>query len=151
MADEVRTTLKDYNRDLVTEELVGSGLPFETVFLAGFVRGSNRFIGTPSPGPKLITRDGVANTEDFAQPGEIRFVFTTALTVGEAAALDTLLAAHVSTVHTAEQDRVNQDKTDLDALETNFPNFDSFDNTQFRSFVKVLSRVVIREARKSAF
>lgn len=150
MADEVRTTLKDYNRDLLIEELVAAPLPFESVDMAGFVRSGN-FIATPAPGPRVITDDKVANTQDIAQPGEIRFVFTTALTVGEGAALDTLLTNHVSTVHTAEQDRLNQDNTDLDTLETNFPNFDTFTDAQFRSFVKVLSRVVIREARKSAF
>ncbi len=150
MADEVRTTLKDYNRDLVTEELVASALPFETIFLAGFVRLGD-FRGTPAPGPRVITDDKVANVQDIAQPGEIRFVFTTALTVGEAAALDTLLANHDSTVHTADQDRRNQDQTDLDTLETNFPNWDTFTAGQKDAFLKTLSRVVIREARKSAF
>lgn len=150
MADETRTVLKDFNRDLLIEQLVAAPLPFESLHLAGFVR-LGRFRGTPAPGPRVIVDDKVANTQDIAQPGEIRFVFTTALTVGEAASLDTLLTAHVSTNRTREQDRLDQDQTDLDTLETNFPNFDSFDNSQFRSFVKVLSRVVIREARKSAF
>jgi hypothetical protein len=150
MADEVRTTLKDYNRDLLIEQLVAAPLPFESLFLAGFVR-LGKFRGTPAPGPRVVAEDKVANTQDIAQPGEIRFVFTTALTVGEAAALDTLLANHVSTDHTASQDRLNQDQTDLDALEANFPNWDTFTNTQRQNFLKTLSRVVIREARKSAF
>lgn len=150
MARELRTTLKDYNRDLLIEQLVASPLPFEFLDMAGFVR-LGQFIATPAPGPRVITDDKVANTQDIAQPGEIRFVFTIALTVGQDVDLDTLLTNHVSTLHTVDQDRLNQDQTDLDLLETNFPNFDTFDNTQFRSFVKVLSRVVIREARNSDF
>lgn len=150
MADDVRTTLKDYNRDLLIEELVTAPLPFESVHLAGFVR-LGKFRGTPAPGPRIIFEDKVNNITDTAQPGELRFVFTTALTVGEAAALDTLLANHVSTDHTASQDRLNQDQTDLDALEANFPNWDTFTNAQRDTFLKLLSRVVIREARKSAF
>lgn len=150
MADETRTVLKDFNADLLIEQLVASALPFESKHFAGFVR-LGQFRATPAPGPRVIVDNKVANTQDIAQPGEIRFVFTTALTVGEAAALDTLLAAHVSTNRTAEQDRLNQDKADLDQLESLFPGFDSFNNGQFRNFVKLLSRVVIREARKSAF
>ncbi len=150
MADEVRTTLKDYNRDLLIEELVAAPLPFESLDLAGFVRLGD-FRGTPAPGPRVIVDDKVANTQDIAQPGEIRFVFTTALTVGEGAALDTLLTNHVSTVHTADQDRLNQDVTDLDELELAFPNWTSFNATQKDNFLRRLSRVVIREARKSAF
>ncbi len=150
MADEVRTTLKDYNRDLLIEQLVAAPLSFESLDMAGFVRLGN-FIATPAPGPRVITDDKVANTQDIAQPGEIRFVFTTALTVGEGAALDTLLTNHVSTVHTADQDRLNQDVTDLDELEAAFPNWTSFNATQKDNFLRRLSRVVIREARKSAF
>ena len=150
MADEVRTTLKDYNRDLLIEQLVAAPLSFESLDMAGFVRLGN-FIATPAPGPRVITDDKVANTQDIAQPGEIRFVFTTALTVGEGAALDTLLTNHVSTVRTADQSRLEQDETDLDQLESLFPGYDSFNNGQRNNFLKLLSRVVIREARKSAF
>lgn len=150
MADDVRTTLKDYNRDLLNEELVASALPFESVFLAGFVR-LGSFRGTPAPGPRTIFEDKVNNILDEAQPGEIRFVFTTALTGPQGTALDLLLVTHDSLQHTAEQDRENQDQTDLDTLEATFPGWDSFNTSQRNSFLKVLSRVVIREARKSPF
>jgi hypothetical protein len=150
MADEVRTVLKDFNRDLLTEELAGSALPFESAFLAGFVRLGN-YRGTPAPGPRTIFEDKVNNILDEAQPGELRFVFTTALTGPQGTALTALLATHDSLVHTAEQDRLSQDQSDLDTLEATFPSWDSFNAAQRNSFLKVLSRVVIREARKSAF
>lgn len=150
MADEVRTTLKDYNRDLLIEQLVAAPLPFESLHLAGFVKLGN-FRGTPAPGPRIIFEDKVNNIIDTAQPGELRFVFTTALTVGEGAALDTLLTNHVSTVHTVDQDRLNQDVTDLDELEAAFPNWTSFNATQKDNFLRRLSRVVIRQARNSDF
>jgi len=99
MADEVRTVLKDFNKRLLTRALTQSALPFETLDLAGFVR-KNRFEDTPAPGPRVIVDDKVANTQDTAQPGEIRFVFTTALTTAEDTALDTELTNHTSTDRT---------------------------------------------------
>ena len=150
MVDETRTVQKDFNRDLLREQLTGSALPFESLHLAGFVR-LGRFRGTPAPGPRVISSDGVAGTQDIAQPGEIRFVFRTALTAGEGAVLDSLLANHVSTNRTARQSRLQQDEDDFDQLESLFPNYDSFNNGQFRSFVKLLARVVIRERRNSSF
>lgn len=149
MADEIRTVTKDINRDLLRRDLTNSALPFERLDLAGFVR-KNRFEGTPAPGPRVIVEDKVAGTQDIAQPGDIRFVFTTALTPAEDTALDTALTNHTSTDRTTEQTRSAQDKADLDQLETNFPNFDSFTDPQFRSFVKVLSRYTIRRARRTA-
>ncbi len=148
MADETRTVLKDFNRDLLIEELLASIVPFETLDMAGFVR-QGQFIATPAPGPRVIAEDRVANTQDIAQPGEIRFVVTSVLSGVEAAALDAALSSHVSTVRTAEQSREEQDNTDLNTLEIQFPNFDSFDNTQFRNYTKLLARVVIRQARQS--
>lgn len=149
MADETRTVLKDFNRDLLRRDLTNSALPFESLDLAGFVR-KNQFEGTPAPGPRVIVDDKVANTQDIAQPGEIRFVFTTALTVGEAASLDTALTNHTSTDRLNSQTRTEQDLTDLDTLENQYPNFDSFTDAQFRQFVKRLARFTIRSARQSA-
>ena len=151
MASEVRTVLKDFNRDLLGEELSASVLPFESAFLAGFVRkGNSRFVGEPAPGPKVITEDKVAGTVDEAQPGEIRFEFTTALTVAQGAILDGLLNSHDSTARTDDQLRQNQDVADYVALETQFPNIDTMTDAQFRSYVSTLARVVIRENRNAA-
>jgi hypothetical protein len=149
MADETRTIQKDFNRDLLRRDLTNSALPFESLDLAGFVR-KNRFEGTPAPGPRVLTDDKVANTQDIAQPGEIRFVFTTALTGAEGAALDTGLANHVSTDRLGRQARIDQDLADLNSLETNWPNFDSFTDAQFKAFVKRLARFTIRRARQAA-
>ena len=144
MADEVRTVLKDFNRDLLTEELVAaSALPFESVFLAGFVRLGD-FRGTPAPGPRTISEDKVNNIIDTAQPGEIRFVFTTALTGPQGTALDALLVTHDSLQHTAEQDRLNQDETDLDQLEATFPGWDSFNTSQRNSFKEAEEETEVR-------
>ncbi len=149
MADETRTVLKDFNRDLLRRDLTNSALPFESLDLAGFVR-KNRFEGTPAPGPRVLTDDKVANTQDIAQPGEIRFVFTTALTGAEGTALDTALTNHDSTDRLNRQARIDTDLTDLDTLESQWPSFDSFTDAQFKAFVKRLARFTIRRARQSA-
>lgn len=146
MADDIRTVLKDFNKPLLNEELVASALPFETVFLAGFKRqGADADILTPTPAPKLISDDRVNNIQDFADPGEIRFVFTTALTAPEATALDTLLAAHDSAGTTGDQDRDAQDEIDLDRLITDLPNVPTMTNPEFEEHVERLTRVVVRE------
>ena len=105
MVDETRTVLKDFNRDLLVEELLASIVPFETLDMAGFVR-QGQFIGTPAPGPRVIADDKVANTQDIAQPGELRFVVTSVLSGVEATALDATLSSHLSTGRTAEQSRL---------------------------------------------
>lgn len=149
MADELRNVTKDINRDLLRRDLTASALPFESLDLAGFVR-KNRFEGTPAAGPRVIVDDKANNTQDIAQPGDIRFVFTTALTAAQDTALDTALTNHVSTDRMTAQTRRAQDAADLNTLETNFPNFDSFTDAQFRSFVKILARYTIRRARRTA-
>ena len=149
MVAETRTILKNFNRDLLIEELAASALPFIQADFSGFKR-IDQYVGAPVIESRLILRkrnnDGTY-LEDFAQPGEIRFEFSTALTAAEATALDSLLSAHDATQFTTEQTRENQDITDMDTLVDNYPNFDSFNNAQFRKFVKTLARVVIREHR----
>ena len=151
MAVEIRTVLKDFNPALLEDELAASALPTGEAFLAGFVRSSDPNIGTPAAADRVISRDGVAGTVDTAAPGEIRFTFRDPLTVAEGVVLDGLLTAHVATGKTAEQTRRDQDETDLDTLETDFPNFDTFTDPQFKAFVKVLARSYIRDRRNSAF
>ena len=151
MAVEIRTVLKDFNLALLEEELTASTLPTVSVFLAGFVRATDPNIGTPASAPRVVTRDGVAGTVDTAQPGEIRFTFRNPLTVAEGVVLDGVLTAHVATGKTTEQTRIDQDETDLDTLETDFPNFDTFTDAQFKAFVKVLARSYIRDRRASPF
>jgi hypothetical protein len=146
MATEVKTVLKNFNRDLLFEELQASALPFIAVHLYGFDRLG--FIAVPRAEQRLITGDGNnPQNNDYAQPGELRFEVTTALTGAESTTLDGLLAAHDSTQRTAEQQRLDQDTNDMDTLVANFPNFDTFSDAQFRSFVKVLARAYIRERR----
>ncbi len=149
MADETRTVLKDFNTRLLTRELTQSALPFDSLDLAGFVR-KNRFEVTPAPGPRVIVDDKVANTQDIAQPGEIRFVFATALTPAENTALDNELTNHTSTDRTQRQTRQQRDTTQLDELEADWPNWDTFTGPQRTAFLKKLSRFVIRSARQDA-
>jgi len=153
MVSDTRTVLKNFNRDRLTEQLTSSALPFIQVHLAGFEK-INQFVRAPATEPRLILRrrlrDG-SYFEDFAQPGEVRFEFTIALTSAEAAALDALLSAHDATQRTADQQRIEQDDTDWNTLVANFPNWDSFNDTQRNNFLKVLARVVIREKRNATF
>ena len=152
MAQDTRTVLKNFNRDLLNEELVASALPFLQVELSGFER-INQFVGAPTTEPRLISRrlvDPVNKTyvEDFAQPGELRFEFSIALSGPEGAMLDSLLTAHDVTQRTAEQQRVRQEETDLDTLIVQFPNVQTMNNSQLRQYVKLLARVYLRDKRQ---
>ena len=151
MADDTRTVRKNFNRDLLREELTASALPFELrpdgdieMELSGFVR-RNQFEFNPSPNPRQISRDGKAGTVDLADPGELRFVFTAALTRPEGVVLDGLLAAHDATQRTAEQLRQEQDVTDLDALIADLPAVPAMTPVELRDYVEKLARVVIRD------
>ena len=149
MVSEIRTVMKDFNRDLLLQELQTSPL-FVSVQLAGFQR-ADEFTGTPAS--RRISRirqvDGTY-VEDIAPAGEVRFEFTSELNASQASTLDALLAAHDSIGRTAEQSRIEQDDTDLDGLIANYPNYDSFTNAQRNSFIKALARVVIRDQRNTA-
>ena len=149
MADDTRTVQKDFNRRLLSRELTQSALPFEELLLAGFVP-KNRFESTPAPAPRVIIDDKVANTQDIAAIGELRFVFTTALTGPEGTTLDTLLTNHVSTDRTQRQTRRQRDIDQLDELEIEWPNWDTFTDPEKDAFLKKLSRFVIRRGKRSA-
>ena len=149
MPTEKRVVLKDFNRDVLHQELTASPLPFVDAQLSGFER-VGPFVGVPRAEPKLVTRRRLPDGtyfEDWAPPGELRFEFSVELSVAEALALDDLLAAHTPTQRTTKQQRREQDETDLDMLITNFPNWDSFTAAQRNNFLKALSRVVLRKAR----
>jgi len=153
MAFEIRIVLKRFNSRLLAEEMKASILPIISGQVVGFDE-IDRFEAAPATAPKLVTRrrksDGTYN-EDFAEPGELRFEFSVELTAAFDLVLDNLLLAHDSTLRTADQQRQEQDETDLDTLVANFPNWDSFNNTQRNSFLKLLSRVVLRRARNASF
>ncbi len=149
MALETRIFLKNFNGDLLKEQLAGSVLPFAGVVnFYGFERIS-LFVGAPRTEIYRISYreiDGVV-TEDFAAPGELRMEFSFVLTAAEDTGLDTLLTAHDATQRTAEQTRRLQDETDLDTLILQHPNVDGMNNVQLRNYVQLLARVTLRELR----
>ncbi len=162
MVIDVRTVIKSFNRDLLLQELVATTLPFVMwpdtsivkMELSGFeISPSNRFIRiVPSPlAPVFVTskrNPDKTYTKDFADPGEIRFQFTTDLTVAEGETLDSLLFAHDSTQITAEQQRLGQDETDVDSLIEQFPDIDSFNLPQVKSYLILLARAYLRDKRQ---
>jgi len=149
MADEVRTVVKDFNKRLLNKELNDSALPFQRKDMVGFVN-KNEFEMEPAPGTRTILEDKVANTTDTAEPGEIRFVFTTALTGPQGTTLDTLLTDHDSTDRTVKQTRRQRDIDHLDELETEWTTYDSMTNAQKFVFLKKIARRVIRQGKPDA-
>ncbi len=162
MTSEIRIVLKNFNRDLLIEELSASALPFILANLYGFER-INRFVGAPRTEARAIVTDHGVVT-DQAEPGEIRFEFATDLTTAEDAALDALLASHNSTQRTAEQNRETKDESDVDFAITQWQplkdtrsGITSMTGAQLRDHILLLTehqlrleRIVLREKRTPA-
>ncbi len=144
MADVVKTVVKDFNPALLEEELNATVVPTRDTFFAGFVR-SQTDSNVATPQARTVFEDRVSGVKDEAAAGEIRFTFRNALTTAEDTALDTALTAHVATGTTSEQDRIDQDATDLDQLITDLPNIATMTDVQFKDHVERLTRVLVRD------
>jgi len=138
----IKIVNKAINPGLLQEELDILGLLslMRSIGWAGFdhLPDGQRYV--PFVSRQVIGSSSInqVRTEDFADPGEIRFTFSRVLTVQEDTDLDALLVAHDATGFSAEQTRQVQDSTDLASLlATDFPaykvhirNWDTYTNAQ---------------------
>jgi hypothetical protein len=149
----VKIALKNFNGSKFHEEITATGLPVVSLTWAGFekVTGSVRLY-QPKAARSLVgvmVSNGV-RTEDFADPGELRFATSRALTALESTALDAAITAHVSSVLTAEQTRENQDEADWTQFIADFGTWDAMNTAQRMAFLKRAMRVLLRAQRGAA-
>ena len=100
----VRVVVKEFNSELLREELVALGLPMPK--FKGFESSGSAGFYTPNAARRVIARrtsQGGPDITDSANPGELRFSLDSPLTSRQESDLDGVLAAHDSTQRTAEQ------------------------------------------------
>lgn len=110
--------IKDFNEDLLLEELDAIGLrpATEDLLFAGFdpdFGEPDRRVWTPSAEEKV-------SYGTLAQPGDIRISYPFTLTTEDIIAINAVLDAHNAGNTTSEQDSDDQDDDDLDVLRTYF-------------------------------
>lgn len=132
MADLIKIVVKDFNQDLLGEEmaavvpsLLGGGLLWR-----GFDR-LNRNVYTPS-----TVHGGTA--------GELVFKYDPELTAPREAQLDVVLAAHDATQLSSGQQNKAQDEIDRQNFVQTFNDWDTLTDAQKLNRTKELFRVVAR-------
>jgi len=146
MAILIRTFLRDFNNELLVEELTGLLIVSFNMQLAGFEQ-QNRIIWTPIAARKLVSRKevrGVVINETFADPGEVWIKTETELSAGVITTIDSLLTSHDVDGRTSRQTRRDQDDLDVTTLETALQNWDSLTSTQRNAALKLSVRLGLR-------
>ena len=165
MATYVTFHIKSFNDSRIIEELNALSLTFATITWAGFLRPVGR-VRAPTTGPTEVGRkvENGVTTIDTADPGELRFVTSVALTGAQQTALDAALVSHDSTQLSAEQVREDQDEVDWAVLEGSITDYkahllawDGYNNLQAKAASKEMLtslgkavRLLIRQNRGSA-
>jgi hypothetical protein len=146
-----RTAVKNFNPDLFMQELKATILNsvFSGISWAGFEAspGGRRY--TPIASPRKIgeRNEGGVITEDWADPGEMRFHALGALSGAEDTALDTVISAHDATSLTVEQQRKDTDDADFQTLKTAYVDWDTLTAAQRWAATRIMARLVLREGR----
>jgi len=114
MALLLRTLLKDFNPDRLSDEVATAGLPSLSFSMRGFEQRGARLY-TPAVARRRVGYSS-STGDDFADPGELHIAPSRDLTVPETITLDATLTAHNAALLSAEQVRQDQDETDFAAL-----------------------------------
>ena len=131
MADDlIKIVVKDFNQDLLSQQMGTAGLLGGSLLWAGFDR-INRRIYAPS------ALHG--NT-----PGELVFRYDPHLTEAQQDALDVILAAHDATQLSSNQQNKAQDEIDRQRFVQTFQDWDTLTATQQLNRTQELFRVVAR-------
>ncbi len=130
MTDYVKIVNKNFNQELLQEELIIASLAGGGGYWAGFDKISQR-IYAPS-------------TVHGHTLGELRFTFDPGLTVAQEETLDAILAAHDSTQLTAAQTNKDSDLSAIAPLKSNYQNWGTLDSAQKDNNHRQLTRLVAR-------
>jgi len=139
-----RTVLKNINPSKLLEEL--AALPLQSVNWAGFVRSGDRLY-IPAAERRIVANGfdrARGHWIEEADPGDLKVSTSRDLTAEEGIRLDSTLAAHDSTLLTAEQQREDQDQADIDSMltteiqrfRTHLANWDSYTAAQTKAATK---------------
>ena len=130
MAALIKIVVKDFNQELLGEEMGAASLLGGGLLWAGFEK-INRRVYSPSAVH--------GNT-----PGELRFNYDPELTEAQQTTLDGILAAHDATQLSAGQTNKDQDEVDRQNFVTTFQDWNSLTNAQQLNRTRQLFRGVAR-------
>ncbi len=135
MAELSKIKLKDFNGDLLHQELVAAGLSENHLTWTGFesIRGSQY---TPS------------DVHGF-KPGELVFHYDPELTSAQESALDTILDAHDATLLSKGQINKDVDMAAIPDFVAASRNFSTFSRTEQNALLERLFRQVVRLTDRS--
>ncbi len=147
MSTYIRTHVKDFNRDLLHEQIRGI-LPEANILWAGFNLRDRRFsLYGPNAGTKVVSShsqpDG-STVEVTAEPGEMKWRFPHDLTPDQEVSFDAILAAHDATEKSSGQLQEEREKTAAAAFKSNAENWDSLTSEQKDNNARQLTRFMAR-------
>lgn len=130
MAALIKNVVKDFNKELLQEEMAAAGLLGGSLLWAGFERSSRR-IYTPS--------DAHGHT-----PGDLHFTYEPPLSAPQETALDNILAAHDHTQLSTLQAHKETDEQDRQDFIQTFNDWPGLTVAQQLNRTRRLFRVVAR-------
>ena len=136
---------KDLNLGRLQEELEAAGFPETGLLLAGFERtGKEQY--KPNAARKVISTQtsGGTVTEDFADPGELRFSFERELSIPQDEALGRVLANHDATMMSKSQINQDVDAIQVETLISNYENWATLTPAQLSENTRLMTRMVAR-------
>lgn len=147
----IKFYIKEFNPELLRQQLdtVLTGR-IGSVVWAGFDLVNRKYQPTGSTRVISTTIDPLGNVvEVTADPGELHFTVPEDFSPGEETILDTSLTNHNANNLTQEQQRIQQDMADMNAIR-NLYDQPSLTNTELTQLVRLLSRHALREYRREA-
>ena len=147
MSTYTRTLVKDFNGELLHEQVLGI-VPEARILWAGFNIRDRRFsLYGPNAGTKVIAShsqpDGTT-VDTTAEPGEMKWTFPHDLTPDQEVSFDAILTAHDATGRSAGQQQEQRERDAGLAFKNNFDNWDSLTSTQKDNNAKQLTRFMAR-------
>lgn len=146
MATLTKIANKDINIALLGQESEAAGVAWEGLLIAGFNRDGDRrhqpFTSRQIISSRTNPAGGVFT--DSADPGELRFRYSTALTPAQETVLDGILTSHDATQRSTSQINKDKDRAAVSGLVDTYREWNTLTNAQKQSRTRQLFRLVAR-------
>lgn len=147
MSTYLRTHLKDFNGELLHEQVLGI-LPEARILWAGFNLNDNELsLYVPNSGTKVIASQSQPDgsvVETTAEPGEMKWRFPNDLTPDQEVSFDAILDNHDATQKSRGQRRTRENKTAALMFKNNANNWDLLTSAQKENNARQLTRFMAR-------
>ncbi len=138
----IKFVVKDFNPDRLDNELEDQSLRPDGMKWAGFDRINNR-LAEPFTERRVISTS-TGQPDQFGEPGELHFRYPIALTSGQEANLDQLLADHDATLLSRSQTNNKTDEDAIAPLINAYKNWGTQTPAEKDNVLRQLARIVAR-------